>query len=186
MPIEINDFSGNEIIETFDSGFPSGFGAVTPFTLNGLTFNNSGSGNGSPGMFLATLPVHTDRFANIPGTSGGPVYADNWTVTSLEIGFSDPVNRAGLLLTNGPQTSYRFSAFSPDSTLLGDVMVSMPAENQAVFAGLEFRQRISFVRIEELNGDNLSVTFFDDLRYESLPEPPAMFLFFLGVELQAC
>ena len=107
-PIGLEDFSGNETVETFDT-FPSSLAAATPQTVNGITFQSQGFGAGATGMFKSSQTVHTDLFLNIEGTSGSPVYSD-FTLSDFTITFSTPVRRAGLLLSTIPTTSWRVSA----------------------------------------------------------------------------
>jgi hypothetical protein len=181
VPIGISDFSGSESVETYSTGYPAGTNGATPYTINGITYQTLGSGGGASGMFLATTSVHADIFANIPGTSGAPVYSDNWTLTSLRISFSEPVRRVGLLLGTGVITTYRMSAFTNSDQLIDDVTVTMPAEWQAVFAGLELSEDLGYMMIDEIGADNGEVTFFDDLRFEAIPEPSTGLLVALGL-----
>ncbi len=179
-PIGLLDFSGNEALETFDT-FPSAIPAATPQTVNGLTFQSQGSGGGASGMFRIDSVFHSNLFLNIAGTSGAPVFQDNFTLSDFTIAFSTPVRRVGILLSTGPATSWRVSSLDQVGGLIEFVEVSMFADNEAVFAGLETSTIIASLRIQDISPDNGSVTFMDDLRFEAIPELSTALLTGLGI-----
>jgi hypothetical protein len=173
--IGIDDFSGNETLETFDSVDVS-MGGVPITTLNGVTYTSL---HGGP---LFVTPGHSNRFNNIPGASLDPALEDRVPNSNIAIDFSTAVNRVGLLLSSGTRTTWALSALDDTFTSLGGVEVTMPADQDAVFAGLAFTQNIARLQISELSDSaSGSISVFDDLRYEAVvPLPSALWLFVSG------
>ncbi len=170
--IGIGDFSGNETVVDFgnpnsDSVFSS------PTTIGGLTFTvNSGA-------FFVIEPAgfFSSLFSNVPGASQLGTLRDAAATSDVVLTFSTIVHRAGLLLSAGTSVpaTWEVTAFSGASPL-GSVVVTQPAGNQAVFAGLEFLQNITSVRVSETAGGNAGATAIDDVRFEAVPEPSTLVL----------
>ncbi|MGD8854296.1 MAG: VPLPA-CTERM sorting domain-containing protein [Gammaproteobacteria bacterium] len=174
--INIDDFSGNETLETFDSVDVSR-GRVLVTTLNGVTYSNLGGGP------LYVSPGHSNRFSNVPAASLDPALEDNMPDSNIAIDFSTRVNRVGLLLSSGTRTTWTVSALDDGLVALGAMEVTMPANQDAVFAGLFFPQNIARLQIAEVSDSaSGSISVFDDLRYEAVvPVPAAAWLFVSGL-----
>jgi hypothetical protein len=186
--ITLDDFSGNETVETFDAIDVSA-GPVPLTILNGVTYTNLACvppENCEPDPLFVS-GGHSSRFDNIPGASLDPAGEDTVATSDFTIEFSTAVNRAGLLLSAGALTTWTLSAQDDNETELGAVEVSMPAANEAVFAGLEFPQHIARLQITEISdGGEGSTSVFDDLRYEAvIPIPAAVWLLASGLVLLA-
>lgn len=174
--ITLGDFSGHETVETYDSVDIS-MGPAPLTSLNGVTYTSLAGG------VLSVSAGHASRFDNIPDASGDPAVEDSVGGSDIAIDFSEPVNRVGLLLSAGAITKWTVSALDNNLVSLGAVEIMMPANSDAVFAGLAFTQNIARLQITELSDGGFgSISVFDDLRYEAVvPIPAAVWLFVSGL-----
>lgn len=159
--IEIEDFSGNETVITFDPGFPC---QTEPYVHMGVTFDENGGGSGGPG-FCATVNWG-GFFDNIPGASLGTGFHDLWGDSLIIIKLPPGQRRAGALFSTSPTTTWTMTAFDDNNNVLGSVERSMPGDSEAVFIGLEVDANISRLEVDETNGENGHISLMDDLRFE--------------------
>ena len=171
-PITWDDFSGNETWIRFG---PPTFYLVQSFTADGMTVRNIHDDG-----WLQTRDQLAFLFSNIPGASGDPAAKTTGTlVTHLQVDFSVPVNRFGLLLSSGSVATWELTAFDDELSPMGTITALMPGSCQATFAAFESTQNIARVEIFEPvhNGQNDA---FDDIRFEPIPEPSTLLLLSVG------
>jgi hypothetical protein len=116
-------------------------------------------------------------FDNIPGASLGNGLKDSGSSgagTDILFSFDVPIKRFGILLSTGGATTWDIIALDGGSIELGRVRVSMPANDEAVFGGLQADSLISHIEIDEV-GSNGQIGLYDDIRYE-VPEPATLTL----------
>jgi hypothetical protein len=178
-------FSGHEQVVTFTPGFTAVDNLVPgPIHFQGLTLTSFGTvppGSGTaPYQTWFGIKNNANQsgwFANIPGASQGNIAVDNASKSDIDIDFSSPVGRAGLLLASPVNDSWTILAYDTHSALLGSFTVTNTAAH-AVFAGYEsISNNLSRLEIKQ-SVDNGLVTAFDDIRFEALPSsvplPPAV------------
>ncbi len=171
--IGLGAFSGSEFVETFD-GLPDAF-LSNPFTRNGITYTTID-------RWRIQLPS-SDLFDNIPGASLAPTLnTDDIGPTTITIDFSTLVNRAGLLLSGaGEGSTWDVTAYGVGLVPLETITVSQPNKDDAVFAGIERSETIVRLGIVKTAGGNGFVTFMDDIRIDSVPEPGTLSLLAAGL-----
>ncbi len=182
VPISIDDFSGSEQVENFESSplisFPTAGNEVTEFNLNGLGF-------ASADYFMVQAQSGAG-FSNIPSASGGRA-VNTGPAGIFSIDFGDDVSRAGLLLASSVAFSWTVNVMDANRNVLESLTVSQPSVGEALFVG--FEQLSGFRQLEVvLASDNSTFpywfTFFDDVRYEratQVPEPSSLALFGLAL-----
>jgi hypothetical protein len=151
-------------------------------TFNGVTYTSE---SGSE-LWSDIDWTSNGHFATIPGASQGFALNDLVSTTNLNIDFSTPVNRVGVLLGTGLVTSWTLTAFDDNLQPLGSVVVTMPGTPNAltgVFGGLEFTSNIRRLNILEVVSNNNQITILDDLRYEATPVPEPVSITLLGLGL---
>jgi len=171
--IGLDDFSGSEDVITFndtemgDLDNPADIGF-------GITVANNGSGTGNENW-----RGNTDWggfFDNIPGASLGRALADSWGTSDLLFELETGMNRFGMLLSTGTQTTWQIEVFDTNGNLLDSGEASMPNDSEAVFVGYEsLAAPIGSFRVFELE-DNGQITLMDDVRFEVIPAPGAIAL----------
>jgi hypothetical protein len=159
-PISLSDFSGNEAIETFDPNFgrqdsPVAFHGVTYTALSGTQ------------LWSDINWTNNGFYADLPTASGSFALNDTVGLTNLQIDFSSPVQRVGILAATSLVTTFIMTAYDDNLVSIGAIAATMPRESRAVFLGLEATSNIRRVCITE-PFDNGQVSIFDDLRYEPL------------------
>ena len=158
-PIGPGGFSGSETIETFSPNFGR---QNSPVTFNGITYATV-----PPGQLWSDINwTANGYYTNWPTASAGTGLNDLVGQTHLQIDFSTPVNRVGILAATSPATTYTMTAYDDLLNALGSVTQTMPAPARAVFLGLQASVNIRRIVITE-PVDNGQVSIFDDLRYES-------------------
>lgn len=160
-PINLRDFTGNEIIETFEPNFGR---QLSPVTFHGVTYTSY------PGTELWSDIEWGNQFdfSYFPDASGGFALSDGAGRTNLRIDFSVPVQRVGILVATSYITTYMMTACDDNYDLIGSVTATLPFESSAIFLGLQSTSNIRRVFITE-PFNNEQITIFDDLRYESVP-----------------
>jgi hypothetical protein len=182
VPISIDDFSGGEQVETFQSAplisFPTPGNEVTEFSLNGLRFVSAD--------YFMVQASSGFGFSAIPSASGGAA-VNTGPAGTFSIDFGDDVTRAGVLLASSVAFSWTVNVLDSNRNVLESLLVSQPAASEALFVG--FEQLSGFREIEVLLASDNSTfpfwfTFFDDVRYEratQVPEPGSLALFGIAV-----
>ncbi len=174
--IDIQDFSGNETVESFDPGFTGQTGTVS---YNGFTLEDRGSGTGI--QVLRASMDWSEYFTNLPGVSLGRALNDNYGITDLKISLSNPVGRIGVLISTGVCVNYRLTAYDDQNNIVAIGERGMPSAFKGVFIGLESQtNNIAYVTITEPLGENGHKTLIDDIRYEAVPEPATLSLLAAG------
>jgi uncharacterized repeat protein (TIGR01451 family) len=161
LPIPFDGFSGGERIETFTQNFDR---QGTPVTFNGITYN-------SPGPYLESNNNWDGLFPNFPTASAGPGLSDVVGRSQLQLDFSTPVKRVGLLASTGTQTTFIMRAYDNDLNEIGATSATMPGFAQAVFLGLQAPVNIRRILVTEAF-DNGQLTVIDDIRYENGSNQP--------------
>ncbi len=163
-PITLAGFSGSEHVETFSPNFGR---QNSPVTFNGVTYTSLAGGQ----LWSDTVWGNSGYFANYPTASNGTALNDVVALTNLQIDFSTPVNRVGVLPAPGP-TIYIMTAYDDNLAVIGSVVVTL-TEFRSVFLGLQAPVNIRRVVITEPFDSFPQIGIFDDLRYESVlaPEP---------------
>lgn len=173
--ITLADFSGNESI--IDFGDPASSSVKnSPYTIGSVTFTTN-----TTNQFFVQEPSggFSSNFTNISGASLQGSLRDAADIADFEISFTTPVNRAGFLITGcNDIATFVVTAFD-GTTVLQTQTVSQPSTRTAVFAGFEFAQDITSLRILETSVGTTNVTGIDDVRFEStaVPEPSSLALF---------
>ncbi|MCC6906701.1 MAG: hypothetical protein IT430_02055 [Phycisphaerales bacterium] len=163
QPINIGDFSGNEQVITFTPGFG---GQNAPFVYEGVEFSESGGGSGGAG-FNGSINWGS-YFDNIPGSSQGNGFNDQWGDSLIIMRPPAGIRRFGCLLSTTPVTTWTMNLYDASNNLLGFVTRTMPAQSDAVFLGYETSADIARVEIDETNGENGNITLMDDVRLEAV------------------
>jgi hypothetical protein len=107
-------------------------------------------------------------YVDLPTASGGFALNDTVGHTDLQIDFSTPVNRVGVLASTSLVTTFTMTAFNDSLLSIGSVTSTMPADSRAVFLGLQADVNIKRIVITEPI-DNGQISVFDDLRREPVP-----------------
>ena len=159
--IDSSAFSGNETVIDFSTPFQR---TSSPLDYQGVTFRviDWPVAVNSPGYDLAVQDDWGYFFRNIPGASGGYALNDFLGNTQLRMEFATNVNRVGLLLSAGTVTSWTMIAWDNYGNFIEAANAHMPADNNAVFLGLETLPNIAYVDIIQFQNDSL-VTLFDDI-----------------------
>jgi hypothetical protein len=157
--IALAEFSGSEQVETYSPNFGR---LNSPVTFNGITYTSPG------GQLWSDITwANNGYYASWPTASGGTALNDLVGQSNLQIDFSTPVNRVGVLVAPSPST-YIMTAYDDNLVSLGSVSVTLPAESVAAgFLGLQSMTNIRRVVISEPS-DNGSITVYEDLRYEAV------------------
>jgi hypothetical protein len=172
-PVGIDDFSGAETLITF-SQTSSYFESLT---VSGVVFNDEAEGF----LFLEESRSISDTFlGNVPGASKG-VYGRTIGSGLLKmlVELPTPARRFGLLLSGPGTKTYQLSAIN-NGLNFGSIVISMPGQSQAVFAGIQSAVPFQQIRIEQIFTGGFSASVFDDVRYEFVPEPTAFVLCCIG------
>jgi hypothetical protein len=172
VQIGLDDFSGNEAVDRFDVGFAR---SGDPVDRGGYTIREHGAGG------LAGLEAMNDfgaLFAGVPGASRGMAAQDFRRASAIGFAFRAPVHRAGLLVAPANGAVFSLTALDVNGVELETVLGTGAS---AVFLGIERIEGIAGLRLTEASGPNGSVTVFDDVRYEHLPEPWSCLALGLGV-----
>jgi uncharacterized repeat protein (TIGR01451 family) len=160
-PLAFNGFSGNAHIETFTPNFGQ---QAPPFTFNGLTYSSN-----SPQ--LQSTAMWDGFYASWPTASGGFGLNDLVGLTELQIDFSTPVRKVGLLAVTGQQSTFLMKAYDDNLTLIGITSATMPRDSDAAFLGLQSTVNIRRIVVTEPY-DNQQITIIDDIRYEGPNQRP--------------
>jgi hypothetical protein len=171
--VGIEDFSGAETLIPF-SQTSSYFESLT---VSGVVFNDEAEGF----LFFEASPSISDNFlGNVPGASKG-VYGRTIGSGLLKmlIELPTPARRFGLLLSGPGTKTYQLTAIN-NGLNFGSIVISMPGQSQAVFAGIQSAVPFQQIRIEQILTSGFSASVFDDLRYEFVPEPTSLALLCLG------
>jgi hypothetical protein len=160
-PLAFNGFSGTAHIETFTPNFGQ---QAPPFTFNGLTYSST-----SPQ--LQSTATWDGFYNSWPTASGGFGLNDLVGLTELQIDFSTPVRKVGLLAVTGHQSTFLMKAYDDNLTLIGIVSATMPGNSDAAFLGLQSTVNIRRIVVTEPY-DNQQITIIDDIRYEGPNQRP--------------
>jgi parallel beta-helix repeat protein len=154
-PLAFGGFSGTERLETFTPGFVGQ--RTPPFVFNGITYS-------SPG------PLRSDQdwdgyFDNFPTASAGNALNDAVGKSVLQLDFTTPVRRVGVLATSLVPTTFIMRAYDDELNEIGTSSGAMPDFGLAVFLGLEAPVNIRRIVVTEPY-DNGTQSVIDDIRYE--------------------
>jgi len=158
VPIDVGDFSGGETVIGFETlpGVPP----PGPFSIGDVTFSEFSSGSGAPGWRLLT------GFLGTPD----PQLTDNAGISLIRLDFSTPVDRVGMVVgisdTSPAATDYDVRFFNNALILIETVPISVVANPEGKFAGIESAELISRVEIVETSGENGHVGGVDSVRFE--------------------
>jgi hypothetical protein len=156
LPIGPDAFTAGVTTETFAQNFGH---AVPPVTFNGLTYTSSDPE-------LASDSFWDEYFENVAGASGGFSLNDSLGQTNLQIDFSTPLERVGLLASSPVRTTFVLKAYDDNLNLIGVTTATMSDVAKAVFLGLEAGVNIRRVVITE-PFDNGQFSIIDDIRYQN-------------------
>ena len=154
IPLAFDGFSGPTSIETFTPNFGR---LPSPVVFNGITYS-------SPGTGLWSDVDWTGLYVNIPQASNGPALNDLVGQSQLQLDFSTPVRRVGLLATGLVPTTFVLKAYDDDLQEIGTTSGTM-ADFSAIFLGLEAPVNIRRIVLTEPY-DNGQITIVDDIRWE--------------------
>lgn len=171
--IGVDEFSGSEALITF-SQTSSYFDSLT---VSGVTFNDEAEGF----LFFEESRSIADTFlGNVPGASKG-VYGRTIASGLLKmlVELPTPARRFGLLLSGPGTKTYQLTAIN-NGLNFGSIVISMPGQSQAVFAGIQSAVPFQQIRIEQIFTGGFSASVFDDVRYEHVPEPTGFVLCCIG------
>ena len=157
LPMAFGGFSGGERIETFTQNFGQ---QASPVTFNGITYS-------SPGIYLDTSGNWDGFYPAFPSASAGAGLNDLVSRSQLQLDFSTPVRRVGLLATTASQTAFVMKAYDNDLREIGTASAVMPGFAEGTFLGLQAPVNIRRILITEAF-DNGQISVIDDIRYEDL------------------
>jgi hypothetical protein len=155
VPLAFDGFSGTAHIETFTPNFGR---LPSPVVFNGITYS-------SPGTGLWSDFDWTGFYVNIPQASNGPGLNDLVGQSQLQLDFSTPVRRVGLLATGLAPTTFVMRAYDDDLQEIGTTSAAMTDVGAAVFLGLQAPVDIRRIVLTEPY-DNGQITIVDDIRWE--------------------
>jgi hypothetical protein len=158
----LEGFSGSETVETYSPNFGR---QNSPVTFNGITYTDRTAG----GQLWSDVPwVNNGYWRPWPNASGTTGLNDTVGRTHLQIDFSTPVNRVGILAAPGP-TTYTMTAYDDNLVAMGATTVTLTEASSAAFLGLQATTNIRRIVITEA-AENGTVGIFDDLRFEFVSE----------------
>ncbi|HEU4891732.1 MAG TPA: FG-GAP-like repeat-containing protein [Vicinamibacterales bacterium] len=155
-PLAPGDLSANAAIETFTPNFGR---QPSPVTFNGLTYS-------SPFSDLISDQLWPDLYPDWPTASKGAGLYDQLTTSNLQIDFSTPVSKVGMLVASQfGAAKYILKAYDDALNEIGTTTATMPGESRAVFIGLQATVNIRRIVLTEPL-DNGFFTIVDDIRWE--------------------
>jgi hypothetical protein len=156
VPIGAGAFTSGTTFETFAENFGH---VAPPVTFHGLTYS-------SADPQLTSDSFWDDYFENVSGASGGFALNDQVGLTNLQIDFSTPLKRVGLLASSAARTTFILKAYDDNLNLIGVTTATMTEVAKSVFLGLQAPVNIRRIVITE-PFDNGQFSIIDDIRYQN-------------------